>query len=138
MARHMARLVQDAPAGAILVPVPLHRWRIWSRGFNQSAMIARNMARHSGHGLALDALIRTRRTPPLYSLGRSARQRAVQGAFALRHGAKEEIAGRHVILVDDVWTTGATATNCARVLMRAGAQRVDIVCWSRTPAHEPD
>ncbi len=131
MAGHLARLLPDEPRDALLVPVPLHRWRIWSRGFNQSALIARALARRTGLEIELDGVRRMKRTPPLHALGRTARQRAVRGAFALSRSGAEKVRERHVILVDDVWTTGATATACVRVLLDAGASRVDVLCWAR-------
>lgn len=138
MARHIARLIHESPQDAVLIPVPLHRWRIWSRGFNQSALIARALARRTGLMTELDAVRRVKRTPPLHALGRAARQRAVRGAFALSRGGAEKVRGRHVILIDDVWTTGATVTACARVLLDAGAARVDVLCWARASAHSAD
>ncbi len=127
----LARMLPADAEHALLVPVPLHRWRIWSRGFNQSALIAREIGRASAASPALDIIRRTRRTPPLHSLGRAARARAVHGAFTLAAGAQARIADRPIILIDDVWTTGATVTNCARALLKGGAARVEILCWAR-------
>jgi len=138
MAGHIARLLPEDACNALLVPVPLHRWRIWSRGFNQSALIARALARRTGLEIELDAVRRVKRTPPLHALGRTARQRAVRGAFALSRAGAEKMRGRHVILIDDVWTTGATVTACARVLLDEGAARVDVLCWARASAHSAD
>jgi len=129
VARHMARLVpRDAD---LLVPVPLHRWRLWRRGFNQAALIAQAVGRRRGVPVALDALRRVRATPMLRGLGRQARARAVGGAFALAARAEARLAGRHVLLVDDVFTTGATAAACARLLRQGGAATVEILCWAR-------
>jgi ComF family protein len=126
MQRHVAA---DPPS--VLVPVPLHRWRIWKRGYNQSALIASALARRTGCGAELDLLRRTRATPPLKGLGRRDRALAVRGAFKVPDGAKERLRGRSVILVDDVYTSGATANACAKALKRGGAARVDIICWAR-------
>lgn len=132
IAAHMARhLVEAERAGALLVPVPLHRWRLWARGFNQSALIASALARLTGAAAANDALVRTRRTPPLRRMSAGQRRRVVKGAFAMARGREEAVRGRHVVLIDDVWTTGATAGACAAALRRAGAARVDLLCWAR-------
>ena len=129
MSRYMQPLVGDVPAGTLLVPVPLHRWRLWRRGFNQSAMVAKELSRRTGLQVAVDALRRTRSTPPLKGMNVSQRRRAVAGAFKTTAGA--ELRGRTVVLIDDVLTTGSTANACARVIRRAGAQRVDLVSWAR-------
>lgn len=129
MARAMQRLMPE-DAG-LLVPVPLHRWRIWSRGFNQAALIARAVARATGVPCDAELLRRTRATPVLRGLGRRGRAKAVAGAFALAPGARQRIQGKTLVLVDDVHTSGATATACARVLKRGGAARVILLCWAR-------
>ena len=128
-ARLMVRLM---PADAeLLVPVPLHRWRIWGRGFNQAALIARELARLRGVPAELELLRRVKATPVLRGLGARGRARAVAGAFAVASGAREALKGRAVVLVDDVYTSGATADACVRVLKRAGAARVTLLCWAR-------
>jgi ComF family protein len=127
MSRYMRPLVGDLPPNALLVPVPLHRRRLWSRGFNQSAIVARELSRRTGVPVAVDALRRIRPTPPLKGMGMRQRRRTVAGAFR----ANAELRGRTVILVDDVLTTGSTANACARVLKRAGAERVDLISWAR-------
>jgi len=129
MARQMARLLpHDAD---LMVPVPLHRWRIWSRGFNQSLLIARALERNSGVPVARDLLLRTRATAPLRGLGRRQRAKTVKGVFAIRQGSAGQLDGKSVVLVDDVHTSGATADACARALLAAGADRVTVVCWAR-------
>lgn len=133
MRRHLPE-TDGAAAGArgpLLVPVPLHRWRLWKRGYNQAALLASALARANGLNFAPDLLRRTRATPPLKGLGRRERALTVRGAFAVTGKGKAALAGRPVILVDDVFTSGATAGACARTLKRAGAASVVILCWAR-------
>jgi ComF family protein len=137
MASHMARLLPQDSAGdlpPLLIPVPLHRWRIWTRGFNQSALIAGHLASRGETEVGLDLLRRVKATPPLHGLSRAERAKVVQRAFALAPKAQSTLHGRHVILIDDIWTTGATATACARLLSQAGAARVEVLCWARVNA----
>jgi ComF family protein len=125
----MHPLLGELPDQAILVPVPLHRSRLWNRGFNQSVLVARELSKRTGFPLAVDALKRVRSTPPLKGLNMRQRRRTVAGAF--RPGGTVDLRGRTVILIDDVMTTGSTANACARILKRAGAERVDLVSWAR-------
>jgi len=129
MARFMAPLLSDSDAQALLVPVPLHRRRLWQRGFNQSALVARELSRTTGLPAALDGLSRIKPTPPLKGMSLLQRRRTVAGAFKVNPSA--ELKGRTVVLVDDVLTTGSTANACARALKRAGAARVELVSWAR-------
>ena len=126
--RAAAPLLPDAD---LVVPVPLHRWRLLARRFNQAAVLAGLMAREAGAVAAPDLLVRTRRTPPQTRLPRSARRRNVRGAFAVRRSRAHLVAGRSVLLVDDVLTTGATVSACARALHEAGAARVDVATLAR-------
>lgn len=129
IARHMARQVPEGEEAPLIVPVPLHRWRLWWRGFNQSALIADHLGRRTGLDVDKHGLLRSRATQPLRGMHPGQRARAVKGAFALAegHGFK----GRSVLLIDDVHTSGATAAACARVLKRGGARRVHLLCWAR-------
>src|SRR4051794_8811161 len=102
MARYMAPLVSQE-GERVLVPVPLHRWRLWGRGFNQSALVARELSRRLGIHTDPMALERTRRTPPLKGMSPIQRRKTVAGAFRVRR--KESVAGKTIILVDDVLTT---------------------------------
>jgi len=134
MARYMAPLV-GAGQDRLLVPVPLHRTRLWQRGFNQSALVAAEIARRTGIRSEHRLLKRVKRTPALKGMSVSQRKRTVAGAFSVDPSA--ELAGRTVVLVDDVLTTGSTADACAKALKRAGAERVELVSWARVirPTH---
>lgn len=106
----------------VIIPVPLHAGRLRNRGFNQSLEIARGLSRELNVSLQPAALERTRRTKAQSGLERKERLNNVRGAF---HADQERIRGKHVLLVDDVSTTGATLSACARTLRRAGADQVD-------------
>lgn len=129
IARHLARLMPED--GELLAPVPLHARRLWGRGFNQAAEIARVLTRITGVPTVPDALRRTMATPVLRGLGAKARARAVKGAFVAAPLRRAAIAGKSVVLVDDVYTSGATTDACTQVLRAAGARRVTILCWAR-------
>jgi ComF family protein len=116
-------------ADAVLVPVPLHPRRRRERGFNQSELLAAELARGTGLRLAAGALVRRRDTSPQAGLSAAARRANVEGAFAVRQRARVD--GRPVVLVDDVLTTGATARGCARVLREAGASEVRVLTVAR-------
>lgn len=133
LARLFAKLMAGKLAGrdGVLVPVPLHRWRLWHRGFNQSALMARHLSAASGMPVSIDALERTRATPVLRELGRRDRENAVRGAFRVSGAGQKMVEGRNVILVDDVYTSGATANACARALKQAKAKEVKLLCWAR-------
>jgi ComF family protein len=130
MARLMAAKL-EAGSGWIVVPVPLHRWRLWKRGYNQAALLAREIAKLCGATLEVDLLQRRKSTRTLGRLGRKARARALSGAIVAnpRHGQK--LRGAKVVLVDDVLTSGATSDACVSALKRAGAERVVVACFSR-------
>lgn len=113
----------------LLVSVPLHVKRLRERGFNQAHLLIRRWARQDGILLDGLTLIRSRWTEPQTTLSRTERRKNIKGAFSLRH--PEKIKGRKVLLVDDVYTTGATVNECARVLMKAGAEFVDVLTLAR-------
>jgi ComF family protein len=129
MARYMAPLRDGAAGDALILPVPLHRRRLWSRGFNQSGLIARELARSWGYEVDARVLRRTRPTQPLKGMSYSQRKKAVAGAFAVAD--KERVSGRNVIVIDDVLTSGSTAEACAKALRKAGAARIELICWAR-------
>ncbi len=140
MARWMARAGADLLADAdLMVPVPLHRRRLWQRKHNQSALLVNAIARVTGTSVLPDLLRRTRATRA--QIGLNARQRAanVRGAFAVEPRYLPRIAGSRVLLIDDVFTTGATVTAAARILLRNGAVAVDVLAFARVvgPAHIP-
>lgn len=131
-ARWMAHAGAELLAGAdLVVPVPLHPWRLFLRRYNQSALLARAVARQSGVALLVDAVVRRRRTPSQGGLNRRQRALNVRGAFRVRRGAAARVRGQRIVLVDDVLTTGATVTACARALLSAGAASVDVLALAR-------
>ncbi|MEC9367435.1 MAG: ComF family protein [Pseudomonadota bacterium] len=115
----------------IIVPVPLYRLRLWTRRFNQSALMGRELARRTGLPFEPLVLKRTRRTVSQVGLSAEQRRRNVAGAFAVDERRRPEIEGRNILLLDDVITTGATAEACTRALLRAGAARVDVLALAR-------
>jgi len=122
--------VREVLAGAgAMVPVPLHPRRKRTRGFNQSELLAEELGGRVGVRTAACALVRRKDTPPQTGLSAAARRKNVAGAFAVRHVS--QVAGRTVVLVDDVLTTGATAAACARALLGAGAREVRLLTVAR-------
>lgn len=126
-----ARLPEEVGEGWLYVPVPLHRWRLWSRGFNQSVLLAREIRSLRGGRLLVDALVRRKQTPVLGGLGKAARARALSGAIAANSRRLGDITGARIVLVDDVLTSGATTDACVSALKRAGAEKVVIACFAR-------
>jgi ComF family protein len=131
--RWLARAGAELLAGADLIaPVPLHRWRLLKRGYNQAAILARALAREAGVALVPDLLQRRRATPSQQGLSGQARLANVTpAAFRPHPWHKARLDGRRVVLVDDVMTTGATVGACAQVLRRAGAAEVDVLTLAR-------
>ena len=130
MARYMASLDEAGRGEALVMAVPLHRRRLWSRGFNQAGLVARELAKGWGYPFEASLLRRTRRDaaaqgnePQPAATGRSRAPSPWPSA--------DRIKGREIILVDDVLTSGSTAEACAKALRKAGAARVDLICWAR-------
>ncbi len=115
----------------VIVPVPLHRWRLWRRGFNQSALLGRELAKATGATLLVDGLARSKPTPMLGGMGRAARMRALSGAITVNPRQAGSLHGKSVLLVDDVLTSGSTSDACVKALKRAGAGRVVVGCFAR-------
>lgn len=129
MARYMAPLKGEWDDATLIVPVPLHRWRLWGRGFNQAALVAKALGKAWGHADDPEVLRRLRRTQPLKGMNHGERRRAVAGAFAV--GDRNLVEGRTIVLIDDVLTSGSTAEACAKALRKAGARRIELICWAR-------
>ncbi len=114
----------------LVLPVPLHRFRLFFRRYNQSAELARAVAQQSGRPYLAHGLIRARRTDRQVGLGRRARLENVRGAFKVTEEGKMALAGKRVVLVDDVYTTGATVNAVARTLRRAGARDITVLSFA--------
>ena len=134
LARHMARagsvLLREAD---VLIPVPLHRRRLLSRRYNQAALLAYALRRLAQLPVVPDALQRVRSTPSLGDKSGPERALIMEDAIAVRRGRGARIAGRRVLLIDDVLTSGATANACAEALKRSGARAVDVLVAARVP-----
>jgi len=131
LAPRLAALHGGIGPGWLLVPVPLHRWRLWRRGYNQSALLARELERLTGARLVVDGLRRQRPTPSLAGKDRANRARILSGEIAVGPNRRTLLRGAQVVLVDDVMTSGATSNACVRALKRAGAEKVVIACIAR-------
>jgi len=130
MARAGAALLARAD---VLVPVPLHRRRLWERTYNQAAMLAKAVGRLGGRPVLADGLQRIRRTASLDDKSAEERAQEVEGAIVVRSGRVSRFVGATVLLVDDVMTSGATANACAAALQAAGAAAVDVLTAARVP-----
>lgn len=132
LGRHMARagasLLRDAD---LLLPVPLHRRRLFTRRYNQAALLARHVGRLAQREIMVDGLVRVRATRSLTSCAADERAGVIAGAIACRPARSEMLKGRRIVLIDDVLTTGSTASACAEVLLQAGAASVDLLVAAR-------
>lgn len=131
LARLIATRLPETDESWLFVPVPLHPGRLWRRGFNQAALLAREMAKQRGGKLLVDGLVRKKPTPVLGGLGRKARARALSEALAIHQARRAKIEGARIVLVDDVLTSGATSSACVATLKRGGAEKVVIACFAR-------
>lgn len=120
------------PEADMIIPVPLHRSRLVKRRFNQSALLARKLSTLTELPFEPDILLRTRATPSQGAQSAAGRRRNVRGAFSVSQKFKSRLKGQHVVLVDDVMTTGATINACAKTLKRAGVSYIDVITLART------
>lgn len=133
LGRHMMRAGRTLlEACDLLVPVPLHRRRLFTRRYNQAALLAHALSRLCGRPVMVDALARVRQTSPLVGQSAAERRNAVADSIRARPHRVGGLRGRHVVLIDDVLTTGATAGVCAEALLGAGAASVDVLAAART------
>jgi len=137
---HLAETMAGAMARAgspllaecsLIVPVPLYRWRLWRRRFNQAALLAKSLSRLTGRPADPFVLERVRSTRQQVGLSATQRAENVRGAFRVPEAMRAKVAGRDVLLVDDVYTSGATAKAATRALLRAGAGAVDVLTFAR-------
>ena len=132
--RWLTQAGQEIIADAdLLIPIPLARWRLLSRRFNQAQILAGEIARLTGKPVKTFALGRHRPTGHQIGLTRAQRRRNVAGAFHVPPNAAPAIAGKAIVLVDDIITSGATASAAASALKRAGARRVDVLALALVP-----
>ncbi len=124
MADFGADLVAEADS---IVPIPLHWLRLWRRRYNQAAVLARTIGDHCGKPVYVDLLVRCRATKPQMGMNQDQRRLNVRGAFMIRPDRRILLAGRNILLIDDVLTSGATVEACAEILKNAGARSVDVL-----------
>ena len=132
MANWMVTAGRESLAEAdLIVPVPLHYFRLIKRGYNQSGWLASAVGEQAGRPVSHTDLNRVRATPSQAGLNAKARYKNVRGAFAVSGRAAKKVTGKQVVLVDDVLTTGATLKAASRALLKAGAKRVDVLVLAR-------
>jgi ComF family protein len=127
MARAARQIIQEAD---VIIPVPLHRFRLWSRRFNQAAFLAQQISRQFAKPCLTDVLLRSKASRSQVGLSFDERRKNVAKVFDVTAKGIGHITGRRILLVDDVLTTGATAGSCAAVLKKAGAARVDVLTFA--------
>ena len=135
MARAGAALLAEADA---ILPVPLHRGRLVARRYNQAALLAAWLAQHARRPWLPDTMMRDRATNSLGDLSAAARRQEVSGAFQIRPSRRQAIQGKRLLLIDDVMTSGATASACAAAALEAGAAAVDVLVGARVPPPQRD
>jgi len=134
MARLMVRAGADILKSAdAIIPVPLYRWRLWRRRYNQSALLARKICRDTDKTFRPELLRRLRSTRSQTGLDHEERRRNVRNAFIVPNQSRASVAGKSLVLIDDVRTTGATLEACARALKAAGAAHVDVLTFALVP-----
>ena len=119
----------------VIVPVPLHRWRLFKRRYNQAALLAQEVGKLLGKPVLVDALLRVKATPRQGHMNREQRRENIANAFCMRPACADAVQGRKVLLIDDVLTTGATVNEGSRVLRKAGASEVYVLTLARTRAY---
>ena len=115
----------------MIIPVPLHRWRLFKRRYNQATLLARELAHYSSRPLLINVLIRHKNTPSQQGKSRQLRQQNVNRVFNVARKNLSLIKGKSLLLVDDVWTTGATLNACIKTLKKAGAKDVYVLTLAR-------
>ncbi|MDT0576624.1 ComF family protein [Croceicoccus sp. F390] len=140
LGRMMAARLPTDLQDPLIVPVPLHRWRLWKRGYNQAALLAISIGKARHWRVCVDALQRNRHTSPLGHMSAGERHRALAGAIAVPARRQAQVSQRTILLVDDVVTSGATTDACVHALLSNGAAKVVIACFARAlnPAEVPD
>jgi ComF family protein len=131
VATELSNTLQHQPPPDLLIPMPLHPQRLQERGFNQAVEICRKLARLNGYQLSLDSVIRVRHSEPQASLPLAQRAKNVKGVFAVT----QDMAGKSVLVVDDIMTSGASLNELAKTLKQAGATRVECGLAARTLPH---
>lgn len=131
IAAYLAKYLPPDRDEYMIIPVPLHWTRLWRRGYNQAALIGDALARTGGMIFIPDMLKRVRRTPPLRRMTGRKREAALRGAFAVHPKWVNRLHGKKIILVDDIYTSGATTNACIKLLKNNGISEVRIFCWAR-------
>jgi ComF family protein len=135
MARWMIRAGQELlQEGAIVIPIPLHRWRLWQRRYNQSSLLALHIGAITGHDVLMEGLVRHKKTKQQVGLNARQREQNLSGAFTVPASVRPLIKDRAIVLIDDVYTTGATVHAATRALLRHKVQSVDVLTFSRAMA----